>query len=191
MTMPPLSRPARRLLAVSILLLVLLLGWSAVVAPLIALVEAPQADIAALSEELRGLNAILARGPVLEQTARRLRTRLAAQASGWRGSSPTAVAANIQNLVRQAVLMNGGQFRSTSEVHAPGKGAAQRVAIQFQMEGPIEALQKTLEAIEAARPSLFIDSVTVSAPAWGANRNQRPNLAITIGVTALTELPPS
>ena len=115
MTTLSLSIPVRRLLAVSILSPPLYGTWSVLVWPLVELAADRQSDIAALSDELDHLRSIAARRPVLERTAQRLRGQLAEQASNWKGSSPAAIAASMQILVRQTIAASGGQLKSTSE----------------------------------------------------------------------------
>jgi general secretion pathway protein M len=189
--MQRLSLPVRRFVALSILTLLLSGTWLYVVSPLILLVTDRQTDIDSLSEQLDHLRAIQARRPALEATTRRLHGRMTADVTVWSGPSTTAIAAAMQNLVRQATVSGGGLMKSTAELGQASEGGLRTVSVRFQIEGPITTMLTTLEAIERARPRLFVDRITVSAPSWQVGPAQQPMLLMDISILGYAAEPSS
>jgi hypothetical protein len=186
-----LSLPIRRTLAVSVLALLLSGIWLYVASPLILLITERQADIGSLTKQLAYLAAAQARRPVLEATARDLRGRMTADVSLWVGPSTTAIAALMQNLVRQATASGGGQMKSTAELGQASEGGLRTISVRFQIEGPIATLLATLQAIERARPRLFIDRIAVSATSWQAGSDQQPRMLMDISILGFAAEPSS
>jgi hypothetical protein len=189
--MQRLSLPLRRLLALSMLALLLCGTWLYIGSPLVDLVAERQMDIDLLTEQLARLTAMQARRPVLEATARNLHGRMTAEVSLWSGPSTTAIAVSMQNLVRQATAGGGGQMKSTSELGQATEAGLRTVSVRFQIEGPVAAMLATLEAIERARPRLFVDRIVVSAPAWQAGSDRQPMLLMEIGIMGFAAEPSS
>jgi hypothetical protein len=177
-----LSPPIRRTLALVILTLVCLFVWSLVVGPLIDLSRDRQSDIAALRGQLDRLEAVVARKPELEWQAGSVQARLTAAGGFWDGTSPAAVAAGIQDRLRAAVVGSGGRVKSTSEANEAAEHGFRKVTVRFGIEGTIETVQKTLGAVVAAAPALFVDRFTVTAPANEAIRDHPPLLNLDLNL---------
>jgi hypothetical protein len=175
-----LSTPIRRLLAVTILVTVLLGVWSICVSPALHFVSDLRSEIEALTFERQHLWEIEGRQVALHQTEAALRTQLAAQVAVWSGPSPAIIAANIQNILRQAVSMGGGQVRSASVIGEGAENGQRKISVRFQVEGSLETLQQLLLTIEQTHPSLLIDDLSIAAPTWQSSQ-QKPSL--TVGVT--------
>jgi hypothetical protein len=186
-----LSLPVRRILALSILTLLLAGLWLSIGLPLVMSVADPAAEIDALTEQLDHLAATQARRPGLEAAAQSLHGRMAADLSLWSGPSTTAIAAAMQNLIRQATSASGGQMKSTSELGQASDGGQRTISVRFQIEGPIGTMLDTLEAIEQAKPRLFVDRITVSAPSWQAGSDRQPMLIMDISIFGFAAEPPS
>jgi hypothetical protein len=178
-----LSRPVRRLLALTILVLLVGGGWSYVVWPLLSLALEPAAEIATLKEQLSHFEAMEARAPALKRKEQVLNTSLAAKATWWTGGSGAVIGAAMQNVVRQAVAANGGRLQSSSASAERTEAGLRVISAHFNIDVPIGGLQRILEAIETAKPGLFIDRLTVSAPSWQVRSDREPSLTVDIGVT--------
>jgi hypothetical protein len=177
-----LSPPIRRVLALAILGLVCLFAWSLAIGPLIDLSHDRQSDIAALREQLDRLEAVVIRKPELERQAGSLQTQLAAVGGFWDGTSPAAIAAGIQDRLRAAVVDGGGRVKSTSEANEAAEHGFPRVTVRFGIEGTIETVQKTLGAIAAGAPALFVEGFTITAPANETARDYAPVLDLDLNV---------
>lgn len=172
----------QRLLAVAILLVLITAIWVLVAGPLVGLVLDRRSDIDALTERLANLQAITARTPVLERQERDLTLRLADGRGFWTGASATAIAASVQDLLRQVVVANGGVVKSSAEQRPTSEQSSQAVQVRLRIEGPLDTVQKTLAAIEDARPALFVDSLTILAQDGGGSPDKRPTLGVDLQV---------
>jgi len=188
---PGLSVPVRRALALTILLFVLWAAWSFVVSPAAQLSLGREADITLLVEELQHLRSVAAHRPDLERRSRALTARLASLEGYWTGPSDEAIAVSVQNLVRQAVSAGGGQITSTSDIGKSVDHGSPSLTIRFQVSGTLETLQRTLTAIAAATPALFVGSLEVSASGAAVASSQPPVLTIDVDVTAYRQPAPA
>lgn len=159
------SRLGPRLLAILVLLGLILLAWNVVIAPLVGLAVDRKTDIATLSDRLERLHAVIARIPHLRAEAATLQAKLAAEGGLWTGSSSTFVATSIQSKIRDAIGSVGGNIRSTSELNGKDEAGLRRVRVHVVIDGTLETVVRTLAAIDAARPPIFVENLTISSPA--------------------------
>ena len=178
-----LSPPIRRGLALSILLGLLLVAWEGVVSPLIELPRERQGQIDALSEELGRLWTMTARKPELERRAATVQGQLATEGGFWSGASAAAMAASVQDRLRQVVIGSGGRVKSTSEGREATASGFHEITIRFSIEGTLATVQKTLAAIENSTPALFVNGLTIAAPSDRAARDRPPVLNLDLDVT--------
>ena len=155
----------RRALAVLILLLLPVLLWLAVAQPLIALVADRQDQIDTLSQRLAHLQATIRRIPILERNEAANRLRLETAGGVWQDTNEAAMAAIMQDRLSRAVRGSAGVVKSTSHLRGADEGDLQTVRIRFSVEGTLDTVQQTLAMIEAVRPAIFVDNLTISAPA--------------------------
>jgi hypothetical protein len=188
----PLVAPrVRRGLALSILLGLLLVAWEGVISPLIDLPRDRQGQIDALSEELDGLRTMTARRPELERQAAAVQRQLAAEGGFWSGASAAAMAASVQDRLRQVVIGSGGRVKSTSEGRQNSASGFHEITIRFSIEGTLETVQKTLAAIETSTPALFVNGLTIAAPPDHAARDRPPVVNLDLDVTGYMRAPRS
>ena len=180
----------RRALAVGILLGLILLGWSVVVWPLIGMVVDRNSEIDTLSERLANLQAAIARIPDLKRREQALKERLDAEGGIWTGVSEAVMAATMQDRLREAVSSGDGAVRSTSHLQGTDEKDFRTVRVRFRIDGTLDTVQQTLAAIESARPAMFVDSMTIAAPANQPTEDKPPMLSLdleVIGYTRKTE----
>lgn len=173
-----------RTLALAILSILLLLGWFALASPLIGMVSDRQSEIETLQGRLASLKATIARIPELERRGRAAKAGLDAAGGIWVGASDAAIAATLQDQLRQAVAKSNGTVKSTSYLG----GAAtdkdlQTIRIRLSADGTLDTLQHTLAAVEAARPPMFVESMMVTAPAQFTT-DKPPILALEFEISA-------
>jgi hypothetical protein len=166
--------PLRRALALAILLTVLVLGWMLLAAPLIDLSSDRRDEIAALSDQVVGLRAIVQRHPELERRAAAEQAALAAEGGLWSGARATEVAAAMQDRLRAVVAGSAGLLRSTALVSEGSDHGFHRVTVRFSIEGTIDTVQATLAAVEAARPAMFVESLAIHAGDTGGEDHPPP-----------------
>ena len=159
------SRAGRRMLALLILMLALVLAWRGVVQPLIDMARNRQKEIAALSERLAQLRAIIARIPVLRANADALRGRLEAEGGVWTGTNETVVATTMQSKICDVVTGRGGTIRSTSELNGTDEAGLRLVLVHVVIDGTLDTVVQTLASIATSRPPMFVENLTITAPA--------------------------
>jgi len=180
----------RRILAIGILCVLPLLTWLAVAEPLIALVVDRQTEIAAASERLERLRTTISRIPELERRAAADRQRLDDAGGIWSGTSEAAIATSMQDQIREAISSSVGIIKSTSQVRGADVDALQTIRIRFSVEGTLDTVLKTLEVIETARPAMFVDNMTIAAPAI-TTPDKSPLLSLDFEVIGYTRKPGS
>jgi hypothetical protein len=173
-----------RALALAILLGLLLLAWFAIVSPLIGMATDRQSDIETLQERLATLRATIARIPELERRGLAAKAKLDAAGGIWIGASDAAIAASIQDQLRQAITNGNGIVKSTSYLGATVDKDLQTVRIRLSVDGTLDTLQQTLAAVETARPPMFVESMTVAGPAQ-FTADKPPILALDFEISAL------
>jgi hypothetical protein len=173
-----------RTLAIAVLFGLLLLGWFAVASPLIGMVWDRQSEIETLQRRLASLKATIARIPELERRGVAAKAALEAAGSIWVGASDAAIASTLQDQLRQAVAKSNGTVKSSSYL---GGVAAdkdlQTIRIRLSADGSLETLQQTLAAVQTARPPMFVDTMTIAAPAQFTT-DKPPILALDFEISA-------
>lgn len=173
-----------RTLALAVLFGMLLVGWFAVASPLIDMVSDRQSEIETLQRRLASLNATIARIPELERRGRTAKAALDAAGSIWIGASDAAIAATLQDQLRQAVTKGAGTVKSTSYLGgATTDKDLQTIRIRLSADGTLETLQHTLAAVESARPPMFVESMMITAPAQFTT-DKPPILALEFEISA-------
>jgi general secretion pathway protein M len=74
--------------------------------------------------------------------------------------NPALASAELQGLVKRAVEQGKGELVSTQVLSAQ---RASEVTVKAQVRGDIRTVQRTLYALEAARPLLFVSSLSVAS----------------------------
>lgn len=155
---------ASRLLALTLLGLVMVLGHRLVVAPVFTAFATTAEDI----EQAQGL---LGRYRALAAQRQDLETRLQAQTEAdvgstayLRGENDALAAADLQERVRAIIDSAGGELRSTqilAAVEVEGPEAVRRVGLKLQFATAIDGLRRILFDLESSEPYLFVEELTV------------------------------
>jgi F0F1-type ATP synthase membrane subunit b/b' len=173
-----------RALALAVLFGMLLLVWFVVASPLIDLLSERKSEIETLQRRSVSLKATIARIPELERRGRAAKAALDAAGSIWIGASDAAIAASLQDQLRQAVAKSDGTVKSTSYLGgATTDKDLQTIRIRLSADGTLETLQQTLAAVEAARPPMFVESMMITAPAQFTT-DKPPILALGFEISA-------
>jgi hypothetical protein len=173
-----------RALALALLLGLLLLAWFAIVSPLIGMATERQSDIETLQDRLATLRATIARIPELERRGLAAKAKLDAAGGIWIGASDAAIAASIQDQLRQAVTSAQGIVKSTSYLGAAADKDLQTIRIRLSVDGTLDTLQQALATVETARPPMFVESMTIAGPAQFVT-DKPPILALDFEISAL------
>lgn len=150
-----------RLLAVTLLLLVLAGLWTLVVQPLHARFAAYDATIeqsAALVARYERL-ALSHDAVVDEMTA--LQESLSEEARFLTGQTEELAAVQVQQMVKGLAGSSGATLQSVSIQEPEAIEGFQKVALQVKVTSDIEGLQGLLHGIESSEPYLFVEDLSV------------------------------
>jgi hypothetical protein len=158
-----LSPGVRRIVALALLAVAIVLPWRLIVQPL-------QAEFAAYEDEAAAQRDMLARFRRLADSREELRGRLeklqeepASQEGYLSGESETLVAAELQNMVRNTVERHGGRIESTQILPPLMEGEFKRVTLRVRMTADTDALFRVFYDLESMLPYLFVDSLDIIA----------------------------
>jgi general secretion pathway protein M len=156
-----LSPPLSRLVAISLLLVALFLGYAALVVPLLEAWREARGAIAdaqgALPRMADAQESLAARRQLLADLQRRQRA-----AEGLlQGDSETLIAAQLQNRIKTLVGAAQGEVTSMQILQTRNDGGFRKIAVRGQVLIGLPGLQKVLYELEAGVPYLFLDNVEI------------------------------
>jgi hypothetical protein len=164
------------------LALLALVIWSVaelIEAPFFARVAADRATLAAAAARGTGVSAARQDGDL---RAEEVRLERFTNAATWRleDSSPELLSAQLQRQIEAAAAQSGASVASSRTVPAQMQGSLTRVELDFDVQASLPSLQTLLHGIEAARPPIFIDRLTVQRPETGAQNDLAVSLHVSI-----------
>ena len=116
-----------------------------------------------LQDRLLRYQRLIAQRPQLEQRLSEVRQSDAVDVYYLSQETPTLAATELQRRASQAVQSSGGSLTSSQVLPVEQESDFTKVAIRIQMNGDVEALNKTLYALESERPAVFVDNVQIRA----------------------------
>ncbi len=162
--MTALSRPVRRLLAVSLLVAVIAALWVGLAEPVLSEFAASRQTVAQSRYLVLRYRRIADGRADVERRMKEAR-RIRPDAGRFlTGSSAELIAADLQNSVKGIITSSGGKLRSTQLLPYEDKDEWRRVIIRVNMSAPPEAAIKVFHALESANPYLFLTNVQIRAP---------------------------
>lgn len=78
-----------------------------------------------------------------------------------KASAPALAAAEVQQMAQAIIESNGLKVDSTQITAHKDEGTRRKVAVSFQLRGPLPAVQKGLYELESALPYLYVDNLVV------------------------------
>ena len=192
----PADAKKRRWLAVALLVLLIGLISAAVAVPAVLLHRHYDESIAKYSRQVSTQTAFNATRPRLTEKLEALKSRDVRKLF-LKGTSSALALAELQEIVRVSIELNGGRVVGSS---APGNapkedGAYRQVASTFTLAANNVNLRRVLYALETKEPYLYIDTLTITASvpsAWRPAPNiTEPEMIIQLEVHAFALRPPS
>lgn len=154
---------ARRLIAVGLLVLVVAAALRLVVLPIAAAILDQRAEIAEQRILLERYRRIAARAPVVEAQLAALGEELRAAEAFLAPGPDSVVAAELQNRVKRVIEASGAVMQSAQVLPAQDEGGFRRIGLRVRLSAGIGALTRTIHALEAGTPYLFLDNVDIGA----------------------------
>src|SRR5579864_2416257 len=155
-----LSTPARRFLAVGLLLIAAALLWKALVAPLLKANHDATSTIERLQPLLERSRAAVRNIGRLEAAVRQLEERRRSTGGFLQGNESIA-AAQLQSRLKRAVEAVGGGLSSMQVLPPREETRFRRVTVRGQATLDLAGLQKVVYDLEASVPFLFVDDIEV------------------------------
>lgn len=158
-----LSPPLSRLVAISLLLVVLFLGYSALIAPLLEAWHEARSAIADAQDALPRIADAQESLAARRQTLAGLQLQQRAAEGLLQGDSETLIAAQLQNRIKTLVDAAQGEVRSMQVLQTRNDGGFRKIAVRGQVSVGLPGLQKVFYDLEVGVPYLFLDNVEIRA----------------------------
>lgn len=162
----------RRVIALGILAALILAFSVGVVKPVHDRYRHYHEAIEDLGFRIERLSRVVSSRPVLTERLALLGEEVRAAGLTVDRATPALAAADMQRQLGDLVAASGGQVQSTQVVPPVAQEGFLRVAVRIQMSGDSRSLAEVFEAIEGARPLMFIDNVRVQDRQRSAPRGQ-------------------
>ena len=172
--------PARRALAVFLLILCLVSLWGCFIGPWVELVTFRQNRVEVLDRQLSGNQHLLTNEENIDADLASLNRLDGDDVLLFSGDKPAIAAAGLREFISQMVSESGGQLVSVQEFEAvEGIKNTQTLGLRAHLTGEAQSLVGFLYALENARPVIFIDKLTVTtnrrSSAITSRRRARPS----------------
>jgi len=182
------SSPQRKLLAVFILALLIVVVTGIVALPYNVIVDRYDNKLQRHNEKLEIQRAIVRDGEKA-RTQQRILDRLEATNGFFLTSDrPALASAELQKRVKQVIEQSGGTVVSSQMLGDKSEQGVDMVVLRVQMRCGVEELQKVFHTLEAQTPILLLDNILLGArPAGsivpGRGRESSQQLDIRFDVT--------
>lgn len=160
----------RRLLALAILTLVLVVIFTLAVAPLWALNRHYVDRIDGLERRLEVLQRTVAAGSGLRVQHEQLKQALAGDRHYLKSNTEALAAADLQGIIKRVAGTSGMDVLSTQILPAIDESDFTGIVLKVRMQGSLENLVKVFHTLEAGQPYLFLDNVSIRSS--GVRRRQ-------------------
>ncbi len=157
----PIELNSSRLSAIGILLLLLTLGYFAIIYPLMEIKREYQETVDDLRFKLQHLQQVANGKAALTQRLENIKT-LAKQNEAFLPTNTAALAsADLQTRIKQVVSEAGGELSSTQVIPERNEENAVRVGVKIRLTGSSTVLRQVLQQFESGKPYLFIENLNI------------------------------
>jgi len=156
-----------RLLAVAVLALALVLFWQGLAQPVIDLAGG-KGPLARARHEREELGRVTERLPALIEEKKTLAASRPAAASGFLpGTDPQLAAASLAGRLNADIKAMGGDLVSSEAVDLKEEETVQRAGLRLRVSLPRASLPNLLYRLEYSQPTLFIQTLAITADTEG------------------------
>lgn len=193
MNFEKLSSPQRKLLALFMLALLIVVVAGIVALPYNAIIDSYDNKLQRLNEKLDIQRAIVRDGESARAQQRILDRLEATNGFFLTSDKPALASAELQKRVKQLIEESGGTVVSSQMLGDKSEQGVALVVLRVQMRCGVEELQKVFHTLEAQTPILFLDNVLLGArPAGsivpGRGRESSQQLDVRFDVTGFRHL---
>lgn len=163
-------------LAAGLLAGLLLLTGLLVIWPWMAHSRAYDEEMADQMEQLTRFRNLATQRPTLEAELQQVGKAADRSRYYIRASTPAVGAAELQKQAKRIIDKRQGKLVSTQALPVQDDGKAVRIAIRVRMNIGAEALADVLHALEAGRPLLFVENLSIRARDSRRRRRSRSRM---------------
>ncbi len=181
----------RRILAISILVLILVAIIAAISVPVVMLHRHYDENLARMTRQWKSQSSFNAMRPDIARALEALRAKDIRKLF-LKGTTSALASAELQDQVRQVVEGSGGRLISASANPAKDDGAYRIATANFQLNISNVNLRRMLHALESKEPYLFNDNLVIRSqvpfgyrPPAGATE---PDLFVQMDVSAIAHI---
>lgn len=153
-----------RVAALAILATVIGAGWLLVGQPLIGALTGGNDQRAQAMQLLARYDALIAQSEMIGRQRQELGATATQQTGLISGPTAAVAAATLQGELKALIEGLGGEIRSAQVLPPETVEGFERIAIQYELNLPISALQRLLQALEGHRTVLLVDSLRLRVP---------------------------
>jgi general secretion pathway protein M len=159
-----------RALALGLLLLALIAIIAVLAAPLVLVHIHYDQKLESLNDRLTRYERVAASRGELIRRVEQMRA-LDGKRFYLKNAGPAVAAGEIQELEKSLIEANGGRLASMQIQQPKDEGAFRRIAVNVQVLGSIDTIQRILLALERSEPFLFVDNLNVRSLSADATRD--------------------
>lgn len=168
-----LSKDHQRILAVSLFILCIVVVLSLVVVPLVNMTRSYDEKIEDLQFNLQRYKRTVSSKDKVLQQLNTLKRRQWNENQFSNRETPALASADLQQLIKKAVVDAGGRLISTQVVPEKEEDHFINTSVKVRMSGDTETLRNVLYTIESARPMLMVDNLMIRSTSGRRNRKTR------------------
>jgi general secretion pathway protein M len=151
----------RKVVAVFLLIVVVILAWEVVVAPIAGEFSEHEQLTTQNADLIARYRALTETRSNLEKERDRLRQEVNSRSGLLAGNNPALIGAGLQDQIKNIVSAHGGKLQSAQILAPASEKEFTRVSVRVVMASEVPALQKILYDLETASPYLFVDDVDI------------------------------
>lgn len=159
--MAELDRRKSRLLAILLLLGVLTFLVAAIAIPTLAVNRHYDELIMGMSDQLKVYYRVARHSEEYESAYQLLQRKQQKDRRYLQSETESLATAELQRTVKQIISRNKGEVLSAQVIRSTEEEDFMRVSVRIRMKSSLEDMVKAVHALEANKPYLFIDNVTV------------------------------
>jgi general secretion pathway protein M len=162
----------RRILALAILVLVLVVLFSVTTLPVLLANQHYRDTIASMENRLQQLQRSAAIGDALKPQYAQLKRWQKTDAQYLKSSSAALAAAELQRMVKTVVQAKNAQILSTQILATRQEEGFDRVSLKVRIRGALENITQAFYVLETGEPFIFLDNVSIRASSGRRIRGQ-------------------
>ncbi|MBF0384011.1 MAG: hypothetical protein HQL69_23585 [Magnetococcales bacterium] len=150
-----------RLLAITLVLVIIKLSWSLLIAPYKKTYHSQQEQIASTQKTIKEAQQKSAQQEQLENIKKHLEDTRGSNSRVFTGESASIIAAKLQDIVKSLVESNGSTQTSSQILRLENINEFQKLGVKIKIETNLRAIRKIFYELENYSKLLIIDKIEI------------------------------